>query len=140
MQEVIAFLSQNWPMSSALIIVFFLILLNEIQFLRTKGKEVSPQAAVRLINHDNAIVIDLRDSESYKKSHIIDAIQASPEEFDKNKMNKYKEKTLILVCDKGLKAAALATKLRGQGYKNPVVLSGGMTAWHTAQLPILKGK
>ena len=139
-QEMITFLNQNWAMSAALIIVFFLILVNEVQYLRKKGKEVTPQAVVNLINHESAIVLDLRDAENYKKSHIIDAIQVAPEDFEKNKMNKYKEKSIILVCDKGLKAAPLAIKLRAQGYKNPLVLSGGMAAWHAAQLPTVKAK
>jgi rhodanese-related sulfurtransferase len=34
----------------------------------------------------------------------------------------------------------LAIKLRGLGFKNPIVLSGGMAAWQTAQLPTVKGK
>ena len=140
MQQLTQFLNHNWAMSTALVIIFFLILLNEIQFLRKKGKEVSPQNAVHLINHDNAIIIDLRDKENYLKNHIIDAINASAEDFKQKKMARYKDKTIILVCDKGLKSASLSTQLRDQGFNNLLVLSGGMQAWHSAQLPTIKGK
>ena len=140
MQQFIPFIMRNWAMSAALVIVFFMILFNEIQFLRKKGKEVSPQEAVKLINHDHAVVIDLRPKENYLKNHIIDAVSATIDAFDQNKMKRYENKTLILVCEQGVKSAALALKLRGQGFTNPLVLSGGMNAWQAAQLPIVKGK
>ena len=127
-------------MSTALIIVFILILVNEVQFLRKKGKEASPEIVVNLINNDNAVVVDLRDAEHFRKGHIIDAILATPESFETDKMKRYKEKPVVLVCDKGLKSSPLAIKLRGLGIKNPIVLSGGMAAWQTAQLPTVKGK
>ena len=140
MQQLIQFLSYNWAMSAALIIVFFMIFINEIQFLRKKGKEVSPQELVSLINNENATVIDLREKENYRKSHIIDSIHATLEEFKDNKMSHYKNKTFILVCDQGVKSASLALKLRGQGFENPLVLSGGMNAWQSEKLPTVKGK
>ena len=141
MQQLTQFLGHNWAMSAALIIVFAMILFNEIQFLRKKGKEVSPQEVVNLINNENAVVFDLRAKENYLKSHIIDAISITQDDFDKNnKMDRHKNKTIILVCEQGVKSAALALKLRTQGFVNPVVLSGGMTAWQSAQLPTLKGK
>ncbi|OGV38740.1 MAG: hypothetical protein A3F46_06555 [Legionellales bacterium RIFCSPHIGHO2_12_FULL_42_9] len=139
MQQLIQFLGHNWAMSAALIIVFAMILFNEIQFLRKKGKEVSPQEVVKLINNDNAIVIDLRPKENHLTSHIIDAVSVTLDEFDKNKMDHYKSKTIILVCEQGVKSAALALKLREQGFTNPLVLAGGMNAWQSASLPTVKG-
>ena len=139
MQQLIQFLGHNWAMSAALIIVFAMIVFNEIQFLRKKGKEVSPQDVVNLINNDNAVVIDLRPKENHIKSHIIDSISATLDEFNKNKMDRYKSRTVILVCEQGVKSAALALKLRGQGFTNPLVLSGGMNAWQKASLPTVKG-
>lgn len=140
MQQLIPFLTHNWAMSAALIIVFAMILFNEIQFLRKKGKVVSPQEAVNLINNESAVVIDLREKENHLRNHIIDAIPATLDEFNKNKMDRYKDKTIILVCDQGVKSAALALKLREQGFKNPLVLSGGMNAWQSALLPTVKVK
>ena len=57
-----------------------------------------------MINNENALVIDLRDRESFKKGHIIDSINATAEDFEQPKMNKYKNKTIILVCARGLQS------------------------------------
>ena len=138
MQQIIELLSVNWAMSAALLIVFTLILVNEIQFLKKKGKELSPQAVVSLINNDNAVVIDIRDIESFQNGHILDALHAKPEDFSLPKMGQYKEKSLVLVCNRGIQAGQLAIKLRSLGFKHPIVLSGGMTAWEQALLPVHK--
>lgn len=86
------------------------------------------------------MVIDLRDPETFRKGHIIDAIRANPEDFEEQRMEKYKAKPLILVCARGLQSAQLAAKLREKGFTQPLVLAGGIAAWQAAELPTIKGK
>lgn len=104
---------------------------------KKKAKEITPQTAVDLINNDQAVLIDLRDKELFKKGHIIDSINASADDFEQPKMTKFKDKTIILVCDRGQKASMVAAKIRTQGYQ-PMVLEGGITAWQNASLPLVK--
>ena len=124
----------HWSLWLALIAVLFFIFINELLTQKKKAKQLSPQSAVDKINNEGAIIIDMRDSESFKNGHIIDSIHATAEDFEQPKMKKYKNKTIILVCAKGLHSPALATKLRTQGY-DPLVLSGGIAAWQNADLP-----
>jgi len=134
------FIINHWLQFVALIIVLGIIFLNERQGQKNKGKELSPQSVVKLINDDGVVIIDLRDAESYRKGHIIDAIRATEEDFEKNSMDKYKDKKIILVCARGLQSASLAVKLRSLGFTDPMILSGGMNAWLAADLPVIKGK
>ncbi|MBA2709391.1 MAG: rhodanese-like domain-containing protein [Tatlockia sp.] len=140
MGQLSQFILNHWVLWALLILILILIYINELLTQKKRAKELSPQAAVNLINHDNAVVIDLRDAESYAKGHIIDAIRASAEDFNQKRMAKYKEKPIILVCAKGLQTAVLATKLKQEGFGQAMVLAGGMTAWRAAELPIVKGK
>lgn len=140
MGHISEFIIHHWAMVAALVIVLVMIFINEFNAQRARGKELTPQAAIKLINDDNAVIVDLRDAESYRKGHIIDAIRAGHEDFEQNKMDKYKDKPLILVCARGLQSAALAAKLRTQGFVNPVALAGGISAWQAADLPLVKGK
>ena len=140
MGQVGQFIINHWELWLALVVVLLLIFINEFLAQKKRAKELSPQAAVNLINHDNAVIIDLRDSDSFRKGHIIDAIQATADDFEQQKMDKYKTKTLLLVCARGLQSAALATKLREQGFSQPMVLAGGIAAWQAADLPLIKGK
>ncbi|CEK09826.1 rhodanese-like domain-containing protein [Legionella hackeliae] len=134
------FIVNHWPLWLALIIILLLIFINEAHAQKKRAKELSPQAAVDLINHKDAVIIDLRDAETFRKGHIIDAIRASSEDFDEQRMDKYKEKTMILVCARGLQSAQLAANLREKGFSEPLVLAGGIAAWQAAELPVVKGK
>ncbi|WP_058533581.1 rhodanese-like domain-containing protein [Legionella saoudiensis] len=139
MEHLGQFITNHWQLWLLFIVVLFLTFLNELVTQKKKAKALSPQAAVDLINNENAIVIDLRDKEAFKKGHIIDAINAKSEDFEQQKMEKYKNQPLILVCERGLQSPSFATKISAQGYK-PSVLNGGMAAWQNADLPIVKGK
>ncbi|MCP0913093.1 MULTISPECIES: rhodanese-like domain-containing protein [Legionella] len=132
------FITNHWGLWLALVVILLLIFINEAISRKKRGQELSPSAAVDMINHENAIVIDLRDKETFRAGHIINAIQASGEDFTEQRMDKYKNKALILVCARGLQSQTLVAKLRELGFAQPMVLSGGMAAWTNAGLPVVK--
>lgn len=140
MDQLGKFITNHWELWLALVVVLALIYINELLTQKKRAKELSPQATVNKINHEQAVVIDLRDQESFRSGHIIDAIRASAEDFNQQRMDKFKEKPLILVCARGLQSAALAAKLKQQGFEQPMILAGGITAWQNADLPLVKGK
>ncbi|KTD16703.1 rhodanese-like domain-containing protein [Legionella jordanis] len=139
-QQLGQFIINHWALWLAFLILLLLIFINELQTQKKRAKEVSPQAAVDLINHEGAVVIDLRDAELFGKGHIIDSIRATAEDFGQQRMEKYKTKPIILVCARGLQAAQLAAKLRNEGFSQPFVLAGGIAGWQAADLPVVKGK
>jgi rhodanese-related sulfurtransferase len=140
MEQLGQFILNHLGLVSALIIILILIFINEFISQKKKAKELTPAGVVKLMNHDDAVVIDSRDAETFASGHIINAIRASGDEFTKERIKKYKQKPIVLVCARGLQSPALATKLREQGFENVAVLSGGMNAWQTANLPTVKGK
>lgn len=140
MHQIIEFMSNHWIMVSAFLVVLALVIFNELQTANKRVKNISPQAAVQLINTQEAVVLDLRETEPFSKGHIIDAIRVKQDDFTQNKMNKYKEKSIILVCSRGQESANLANSLQAQGFSKVQILAGGITAWQTAGLPLVKGK
>ncbi|RUR21961.1 rhodanese-like domain-containing protein [Legionella qingyii] len=139
MEHLGQFIINHWQLWLALIVVLLLTFINELITQKKKAKELTPQAAVDLINHESAVVIDLRDKEAFKQGHIIDAINARSEDFEQQKMDKYKNTPIILIASRAIEAQTLASKIRAQGYQ-PHVLSGGIAAWQNAELPLVKGK
>ncbi|CAM2858633.1 rhodanese-like domain-containing protein [Legionella worsleiensis] len=139
MEHLGQFIANHWQLWLAFITVLLLILINEWISQKKKAKELTPQSAVDVINNDDAIVLDLRDKESFKNGHIIDSINCTAEDFEQPKMNKYKSKKIILVCARGLQSPSVATKISALGYQ-PMVLGGGIAAWQNAALPLVKGK
>lgn len=139
MEHLGEFITHHWQLWLAFIVILILTLINELMTQKKKAKELTPQLAVDLINNDNALVFDLRDKESFQKGHIIDAISCTAEDFKQPKMNKYKDKKIILVCARGLQAPTVAAKIKTEGFQ-PMVLGGGMIAWQNADFPLVKGK
>lgn len=112
-----------------------------VEFLRAKRGQarLEPAQAVLLINKENAVVIDIRNNETYRKGHIVDAVCMPAKELEttNKKLDKYKNKPMILVCNNGQDSQKAAASLAKNGY-NAFVLSGGMRAWSSASLPTVK--
>lgn len=140
MQQIEAFVINHWDLWLALVIVLLLIFINERITQKKRPQMLSSAGLVDLINHQDALVIDIREAEPFRAGHIINAIRASNDDFETERMTQYKDKPIILVCARGLQAEPLAVKLRGQGYTKVMVLDGGISAWTNANMPTIKGK
>lgn len=118
-----------------------LTVLMIIEFFRAKrGRaQIRPADAVLLINKQNAVVIDIRNNDHYRKGHIIDALNFPSRELAEagKKLDKYKNKPLIVVCGTGTDSQKAAAELAKQGY-NASILAGGIRAWTSADLPLVK--
>jgi len=138
MEHLSQFIYNHWQLCLALVLILIFIFIHEYLELQKQGKRLTPEAAIELINHQNAVVIDLRSADLFKKGHIIDAVRAAEADFDSPKMDKYKTKPMILVCARGLQSTTLAKSLRTKGFSQPLVLTGGIAAWQAANLPLVK--
>jgi rhodanese-related sulfurtransferase len=100
---------------------------------------LAPQDVIRLMNQ-GATVLDLRAAEAYAAGHIngarhFDAVQiASAAEA----LKKYKERPLIVYCDRGMTAAGAVRTLVQQGFTKVFNLRGGIAAWRAENLPLAR--
>jgi rhodanese-related sulfurtransferase len=138
MDQIIKFATNHWQLCVAFVVIVLLIILNEFLAQKKQGKSVSPQEAIELINHKKAVIFDLRPIEAYNKGHILNSIRTT--DNDLKSMEKYKNKTIILVCTKGIQSSALSAQLIKNGFAQTFILAGGITAWQNDNLPLIKGK
>ncbi|PJD93068.1 MAG: sulfurtransferase [Legionella sp.] len=138
MEHVGQFINHHWQLVLAFVIIFIIVFVYEMLSLKKQGKSLSTSQAIEQINHHDAVVIDVRSAELYKKGHIIGAIRATEADFKLPKMQKYKEKPIVLVCARGIESQTFVQKLRTLGFTQPMVLAGGIEAWQAAQLPVVK--
>lgn len=139
MQELSTFISNHLLLSVAAIAILVLLLI--IEFLRAKRNTVNitPLQTTQLINHDNGVVIDVRSQDAYRKGHIIDAYSISGQELQTStkKIEKFRARPIIIVCNMGVESQKIASLLLKNGY-NAYSLAGGMRGWEEAQMPIVK--
>ncbi|NNC23962.1 rhodanese-like domain-containing protein [Salinisphaera sp. USBA-960] len=102
------------------------------------GRPVNPSEAVRLMNTDDAVVVDTRSASDYKKNHILNAIHVPVAGIDERagEISKDTNQTIICYCGSGNQAAQAASKLRKQGYSNVYTLRGGINGWESDGLPL----
>jgi rhodanese-related sulfurtransferase len=100
---------------------------------------LTPQDAIRLMNQ-GATVLDLRAAEAFAAGHINGARNFDPVQIAAagESLKKYKERPLIVYCDRGNTAAAAVRTLVQQGFTKVFNLRGGLTAWRAENLPLAR--
>lgn len=102
---------------------------------------LAPTEAVALINRNHAFVLDVRDAAEFAKGHIVDAKNIPLDQLaDRiNELSKYKDKPLLVNCQKGVRSAKACDILNKSAFKQVHNLQGGLNAWLHAKLPTVKG-
>ena len=95
--------------------------------------------AVRLINREKGVLIDVSEPAEYAAGHAAGArnVPAAVIETSKD-LPSNKSLPLLLLCANGARAGRAAALLRKAGYEKAVAVAGGTAAWREAQLPVAK--
>jgi rhodanese-related sulfurtransferase len=111
----------------------------EFSRARSGGQAVGPTEAVRLMNQGAALV-DVRSRSEFDSGHILDARHVPQDEIAKTAetLKRFKDKVVIVCCESGMRSGAAARVLQAQGFTKVVNLRGGLQAWRTENLPLVK--
>lgn len=139
MQDLAQFIANH--MALTYLFAITLVLLMFVEFIRARRNQVAVDVPrmVQLINRENAVIIDIRSNDLFKKGHINDARSLASKDLTTNTkvIDKFKKRPLVVVCATGLDSQKIAAFLSRQGY-NAFALSGGIRSWSEAQLPLIK--
>ncbi|MBK9982278.1 MAG: rhodanese-like domain-containing protein [Saprospiraceae bacterium] len=85
-----------------------------------------------------APIVDVRTPEEYAEGHIANAknINWNGTDFEAQINQLDKSKPVYVYCQKGVRSAEAATKMRSIGFKDVYELKGGLSNWETAKLPL----
>jgi rhodanese-related sulfurtransferase len=100
---------------------------------------VAVTEAVRLMNREKAVVIDVSEPDEFAAAHINNARNIPLAKLDASKdVPTNKTLPLLLVCASGKRAATAAEALRKRGHAQVHVIAGGLAGWREASLPIVR--
>ncbi|HRQ05139.1 rhodanese-like domain-containing protein [Nitrosomonas halophila] len=107
---------------------------------RNSAREIDAQRAVRLINYEDALVLDVRDDSEYASGHLPDAKHIPVESIKDrwSELEKFKDKPVVIIFTPGLRAGQAGTLLRKNGFARVFNLSGGIETWQRENLPLVK--
>lgn len=131
------FLLQQWILAAALLTAVAMLVVHEG---RKAGPALSPQQAIKLVNADGGVFLDLRDAAEYNAGHIAEALHIPFTKLQAREveLKSYQEKPIIVVCKMGQQAGAAAKQLRASGFARVYKMAGGMLEWRNLQLPTVK--
>lgn len=108
---------------------------------RLRGiQEVNSIAATQLINHKNALVLDVREQSEYEAGHILNSKLVPMGKLLERigELEKYRDRPIVAVCRSGQRSASACALLGKQGFAQVYNLNGGVMAWQKASLPLEK--
>ena len=143
MQEIMQFVSRHPILSIAWVALLGAVLFTTFKSLTSKVKVISRGEATRLINKEDAVVVDIRQRDDFRKGHIASALNVLPNEIKANhtgELDKHKAQPIIVVDGNGMSAQESANALLKAGFERVFVLKDGVAGWSGENLPLVRGK
>lgn len=138
------FLLNNWHLVLAALVSGGFLLWPVIKGSAAGAGSVGTAEAVRLMNREKAVLIDVSEPAEFAAAHAggarnlpfgqIGAANAK----DSKALPSNKALPLVVICPTGARAARAVALLKKAGYENARALSGGLAAWREANLPVEK--
>lgn len=140
MAQYIEFATNNLILTVALIVILYMLLWSYIGPRMRGYLSASPGEATMLINREDALVVDVRETNEFQKGHIVNSVHM-PLIYIKERINeleKHKDKPIIVACRSGHRSGQACSLLKKNGFEKVYNLRGGVMAWEGASLPLQK--
>jgi len=131
----LSFVLYNWYLFATALVSGGLLLWPKLLEV-SGGARVSAADAVRLINSERAVLIDVSEPAEYAAGHAVGAKSVPLASIETSRdLPKNKALPLVVVCPTGSRAPRAVALLKKLGFANAHVLAGGLSAWRAANLP-----
>jgi len=141
MEQYIEFIQNHTLLAAAWVILAGAVIFTFYKSVFSPIKSIDNHQATLLINREEALVVDVRSQDEYRKGHIAGAKHLLPSQIDNKTavtLENQKDAPIIVVCANGITSGGVAAKLHKQGFKRVFNLRGGMTEWQSANLPVTR--
>ncbi|WP_367680295.1 rhodanese-like domain-containing protein [Candidatus Fukatsuia anoeciicola] len=140
LQEIIQFINRHPILSLVWIILLGSIIIFMFKSYFSNTKEITHNETIRLINKENATVIDTRNHEDYCKGHIVNSININPSDIKNGNLTglkKNKAHPIIIICATGMVSNYITNDLYKVGFKRIFILKEGISGWNRENLPLV---
>ena len=99
---------------------------------------LTPAQATLLMNREDALVLDVRETAEWTSGHIPGARHITLAQLEKrmSELEKFKDRPVIICCASGHRSSAACGQLKKGGFEKVFSLGGGISAWLEANLPL----
>lgn len=138
LQQLGEFVVNHWDLFLALVLLIAMIFGGNINSRLRGFTNVEPANAVKLINHDDALILDVRENNEVSNGMIMGALHI-PLGGLKNRLSEleeHKDKPVIVGCRSGHRSGMACGQLKKAGFETVYNLKGGIMAWQNAGMPL----
>lgn len=143
MQDIMEFVRDHLVLSLAWVALLIAVIVTTFKSSFSKVREITRGEATRLINKEDALVVDVRPREEFRKGHITNSVNVVAADIKNNNVGelaKHKARPVVVVCANGVNARASAEALNKAGFENVSILKEGIAGWSGENLPLARGK
>ncbi len=140
MPQLLEFVINHWDLFLALAIILFMMFGGGLGSRLRGFQQITAPEAVLLLNHNDAVMLDVREDSEFKDGHIIDALHIPLGKLEARlgELENLREKSIIVSCRSGHRSSTACARLRKSGFETVYNLKGGVMAWQSAGLPLQK--
>jgi rhodanese-related sulfurtransferase len=133
----VKFLLDNWMLVMMAALSGGLLVWQTLQ--KQQAGAIGTAEAVRLINREKAVLIDVCEPAEYAASHAMGSRNIPLGSLEgARELPTNKALPVLVMCASGARASRAAAQLRKAGYEQAVAVNGGLAAWREAGLPTEK--
>ncbi len=142
MEQLLEFAGNHVGLFAALGVILALLAWTGVQGRLQGVRSVGPAEATLLINHQDAVVLDVREAHEVKDGVILNSVHVPVGQLKDSlgKLEKYRERPLIVGCRSGSRSQSACATLARAGFTQVYNLRGGVMAWQNASLPLVRAK
>ncbi len=140
MDQMLEFVGNHALLHAAVVVIVVLIIKMELERVTSGVAQINPFEAIRQLNDQGAVMVDVREAKEFNDGHLKDAVHIPLSDFKArmDELNKYKDKTVIAYCRSGSRSYSACRKLKKAGFDSVSNLQGGIMAWQNQNMPVSK--
>jgi len=133
-----AFVEKNWILILAFVLSGAMLLWPLLQRRMSAMKEVGTLEAIQLMNRNNAVLLDVRETNEFTGGKLPNALHIPMSQLASRaaELAKLTARPVVVYCSLGRRARGAGAELAKAGFGDIYVLQGGLKAWKDAGLPL----
>lgn len=136
------FILNHAVLTAIFIITLYITVVGTIKIKLSKVKIITPMDLALMVNHGNAVVLDVRQNAEFVQGHITNSVNVIESEIIGDNLGRSvsdKTRAVILIDKDGTKNYELGNQLVKNGYSDVSALKNGILAWQQSGLPLVTG-
>jgi rhodanese-related sulfurtransferase len=133
-----AFVEKNWLLILTFVASGLMLLWPLVARRLSPMKDVGTPDAILLINRDNAVLLDVRETAELTSGKLPNAVHIPLSQLTERigELAKMSSRPVVVYCASGMRSRRAGAALAKTGFASIYQLRGGIKAWKDAGLPL----